>query len=819
MVREGNGIYTPHVVQDRCNQCHLCARVCPAAEFNPAAFEHLFGPDVTRSVLLGRYLETWTGRACDEEVRYNATSGGIATATLSHMLASGLVDAAVVVRVSQADPLVPEAIVARDSDAIRSAMGSKYAPVPVGQALREVRNNPGRYAFVGLPCHIRGIRTAMKRIPSLAEHVRFVIGLVCAHTMLPDGFAYLVRSVGAEPSQVQSLTTWGAGWPGGMTVRLKDGSQRFLPRLHSLFADVFGSHLFTPHYCFDCPDLAAELADVVLADAWLPSVLKSDRIGASLVMARTETGRELMRSAQAEGAIVLESCQPEAFARSQRSMLYFKKRNLAARQRFSAISSRDATRLVKPRLVDYPLALTALLARWYGERWAGTSAVQLIPPALIRLARTALKVGIFAASRGFAQERPPRRVVITNQHTDNRGDQAALWGMLSGLRKRLKGYHYQVLVQSPDVNPLRAGQPDVESFGMLTKHVDALRAGAYVMLHRLGLPCRWLLRGHCGRVVRAYQEAELVVSAPGGPYFGDLYGKHEYGHLFHVWLAQTLGKPTVLFAPSAGPFTGVWRNAIRRSLLSRMDVLCVREEISRDNLLRLGIPSERVQVVPDAALNYSVERHQGHLREVLGPAFEEGRHSFGFTPCQWRYPGDADPDARQKEYVTALARVLDRCVEEYDSTVVAFPQLFGRHTDLPFIERVRSEMRHSRRCHVFPSDRDCLEQQAVIGQMDMFIATRYHSQVFAAKMGVPSVCVAYEHKARGFMRLLGLERHVLDIEDMDEGRLWEAVKLAWQQRDAIRSALRERIPLLAEAADRAPALCVGALSSLDPGRE
>jgi hypothetical protein len=66
------------------------------------------------------------------------------------------------------------------------------------------------------------------------------------------------------------------------------------------------------------------------------------------------------------------------------------------------------------------------------------------------------------------------------------------------------------------------------------------------------------------------------------------------------------------------------------------------------------------------------------------------------------------------------------------------------------------------------------------------------------------------------MRLLGLEKHVLDIEQIEEGNLWQAITRVWEEREQIRAVLAERIPQLAEAAARASLLCVRALSSSGP---
>ena len=60
--------------------------------------------------------------------------------------------------------------------------------------------------------------------------------------------------------------------------------------------------------------------------------------------------------------------------------------------------------------------------------------------------------------------------------------------------------------------------------------------------------------------------------------------------------------------------------------------------------------------------------------------------------------------------------------------------------------------------------RDHYELKAMYGELDMLVGTRFHSVIFALTAGVPCIGIAYEHKTRGIMRELGLERWVIDIE-------------------------------------------------------
>ena len=176
MEQAADGRYVPRLDENRCTACGLCRKVCPPANenFRPLN-EFVFGglPD---NVLLGNHRGCFLAHSADADIRFRATSGGCVTTLLLHLLRSGQINGAVVTRLSQADPLRAEPFIARTEGEILSAIGSKYLPVPVNSMLKTIRAESGRFAFVGLPCHIHGLRRAQMMIPALRKRFRLFSG-------------------------------------------------------------------------------------------------------------------------------------------------------------------------------------------------------------------------------------------------------------------------------------------------------------------------------------------------------------------------------------------------------------------------------------------------------------------------------------------------------------------------------------------------------------------------------------------------------------------------------------------------------------------
>ena len=148
-------------------------KVCPGHEVDFKGLNlEIFGKE-PEDILIGNYLNCYVGHATDYDIRYNSASGGLVTALLIFALEEGLIDGALVTRMKKDKPLEPEPFIARTREEIIEARGSKYCPVPANVALREIleANEGERFAVVGLPCHIHGMRRAQRVDARLKERV------------------------------------------------------------------------------------------------------------------------------------------------------------------------------------------------------------------------------------------------------------------------------------------------------------------------------------------------------------------------------------------------------------------------------------------------------------------------------------------------------------------------------------------------------------------------------------------------------------------------------------------------------------------------
>lgn len=77
---------------------------------------------------------------------------------------------------------------------------------------------------------------------------------------------------------------------------------------------------YRPFRCYLCPDLTAELADISVGDPWYRDIAGNEP-GRSLILIRTEKGRDIFHQAMAKGYVTAEKADPEIIYKSQKNLL------------------------------------------------------------------------------------------------------------------------------------------------------------------------------------------------------------------------------------------------------------------------------------------------------------------------------------------------------------------------------------------------------------------------------------------------------------------------------------------------------------------
>ena len=196
-------------------QAELIDAVCPGANIrhDPKAIEAEYHP------VWGPLVAARLGWSSDPELRRNASSGGGLSAILNHLLSTGEVDYVVQTAVSEKSPIRNAMTISVDSEGVFRAAGSRYAPSSPLEDIGQRLDAPGRFAFVGKPCDVAGLRQLARHDPRVDAKVPYMIAFMCGGVPSYKGTSALLKAMGVEAEDdVAAFRFRGDGWPGFATA-------------------------------------------------------------------------------------------------------------------------------------------------------------------------------------------------------------------------------------------------------------------------------------------------------------------------------------------------------------------------------------------------------------------------------------------------------------------------------------------------------------------------------------------------------------------------------------------------------------------------
>jgi len=334
-MNSSEGLHVPEIDDEKCTSCRLCFLSCPGYSVDFNSLSHRTFNEKYEPTLVGNFSSCYVGYSNNSQIRFDSTSGGLITELLIFALENNFIDGVITTRMRSDNPLEPETFIARTPQEIIEASKSKYCPVAPNVCLKEIRSENGRFAAVGLPCHIHGIRKAEMISNEVAEKIVLKLGLLCSHTVNFSGTHFLLKKLGLTKDEIIKISYRGEGWPGFMSIKTKGGIIKKIPLFGSWnsYWPLFSSFFFTPLRCIMCPDQTAELADISFGDAWLPE-FKNERKGMSIIISRTKNGEYLLNSMVKANRVSLTKGSIKKVEESQSVNLKLKKNDLSFRLNF-----------------------------------------------------------------------------------------------------------------------------------------------------------------------------------------------------------------------------------------------------------------------------------------------------------------------------------------------------------------------------------------------------------------------------------------------------------------------------------------------------
>lgn len=299
---------------------------------------------------------------------------------------------------------------------------------------------------------------------------------------------------------------------------------------------------------------------------------------------------------------------------------------------------------------------------------------------------------------------------------------------------------------------------------------------------------------------------------------GDMWGnnaehvgrKRFYVDCLKMKAAQLLGKKTILYAVTPGPFSEEYYS-LALDVFQKFDLVVIREKVSFKNLKNWGFSLDNVVWAPCPSFLFDIDTdyHSKWIEKIE----ENNSKIVGFTLGGFNMPkGPYDMWPREDTQYNNFIRIVEHIINDLKCKVCIFSHTNGFNLppnfklingrDFIILDKLYElllQKNASYRDEIIIIDEPLLPAQLkkVIGKFYMLVTGRVHASVAATSQCIPTVFMEYDRrviysdKMLGFSQQLGLEKYVCIPGDYENIRL--CVDECFIQNDQIRRHLNDKI--------------------------
>ena len=307
---------------------------------------------------------------------------------------------------------------------------------------------------------------------------------------------------------------------------------------------------------------------------------------------------------------------------------------------------------------------------------------------------------------------------------------------------------------------IREADPDVTIYAVSRDPKATCIAHRVRAVHTFDLLSFWRLAGR----------TKLLLNG-GGSLIQDVTSRRSlWFYLYTLAAAKRRGAGVVMYGCGIGPVQYPGDRKLSARIINRnADVITLREDPSREELLRMGVKGPEILLAADPSLTLDGPGEDRTESALLTAGLDPKGEYLCFALRPW---------TGFEEKAEAFARAAETLSREMGLTPVFLP--IDQSRDPAAAELVAKKLGIP--YHVLPGASDRESVTAILSRMKAVVSMRLHGLIFAAGQGVPLVGVVYDPKVRAFLRYIGQDRYV-DLEDVTAEGLCAMVRSALAESD------------------------------------
>lgn len=260
-----------------------------------------------------------------------------------------------------------------------------------------------------------------------------------------------------------------------------------------------------------------------------------------------------------------------------------------------------------------------------------------------------------------------------------------------------------------------------------------------------------------------------------------------YYRVYHILLANAMGKEVYIMPNSFGPFKGLFVKKIVKSAMQKCKLVTARENKSKEvvkNELNIDI-----DVFPDLAFYLE---NGNYTKEDLLKLYPNAKNKkiVAITMRPYRFPNSSNPEKAYMSFKNEMRNFIEWLYDHnfFPLIVEHVFALTTHESDGNCIKEV-VDCLDTKKYGIFSNRNiNCKDLKSVYSCCDYIVGTRFHSLIFSLSNFIPGIAISYDgYKSIGIMNDMKLGKYVIDISEVNLKTLIHLINDIQKNEDKIKN--------------------------------
>lgn len=286
-------------------------------------------------------------------------------------------------------------------------------------------------------------------------------------------------------------------------------------------------------------------------------------------------------------------------------------------------------------------------------------------------------------------------------------------------------------------------------------------------------------RFNIGEIRHAMENTDLFISG-GGSLLQDITSTRSI--LYYLLLmnyAKKQGIPVMVYANGIGPINKKFNRLLTKKVLNKVDLITLRDEDSKRFLEELGVTNKNIYVTADPVFTMLASSENKIDNILKREGIPRDKELVGIAIRPWKQAPDL---------VNVISMAIAKILDEYDVNIILIPMHYPEDLDISLeVERVVSR----EEVYVIKNQLSVEDIMGITKELELIIAMRLHSLIYAATQGTPMIGLIYDPKIEGFLNFIDV-KYMCNVVDMNSEELLSNFKAIWKDKQSIRIMLKKK---------------------------